>query len=139
MFCSLQCVALAAFHYGFSGVLRFPIGVILFAASAAMLFASVGFPPVITGQLEQFSFQGETVFSFQGRLMVDALLIVGLIIFVGKWFLAVAVAAVIGAVVALKDRETELFNEVFRSPGDSSVGAGYGAGDNLGGYQSVDT
>lgn len=54
-----------------------------------------------------------TVSSFVGRIMIDAVLVVLLWFFVGRIFLAILIAAVIASVAFFKDREIELFNEVF--------------------------
>ena len=135
-------IAVAAFRYAFTGFFAFLIGMPVLCLSVVMtcvyLSSFLPFPPIVMGNLEQFQFQGETAFTFHGRLMVDAVLIVVLWFFMGKTLLAIFTLVLIGAVILLKEREAELFTEVFQA-GSNGGGASAPVGDWSGGYQSVDT
>ena len=111
-------------------------------------------PNPVVETLEEYHFNGETVFTFNGRCFVDLILVIGLIFFEGRILLAILVGGLIAAVISVKDREIELFNFVFGNGGNNSIsginsngegqygqpGVQYSVGDNTtGGYQSVDS
>lgn len=144
-----QLIALASFHYAFSGFFHFFVGTILFVLSFVMMVVNLGSilgpsAAMILQPLERIQTpNGETFFTFHGKLMVDGILFVILIFVVGKWGIAFALLLLTGAVVALKEQEAELFEEVFR-PSDSSSSGGGGVGSSVpgdwsGGYQSVES
>jgi hypothetical protein len=134
--------ALAAFHYTIGGFFHFPIGIVVFAASLAMGLVSVGFPPMVLEHLERFPIPiaDTTIFTFQGRLLVDAVIGFALIFFLKRYILAILTLGLMGAVALWKEKELELFHTVFRAPGDTGTTTpNYGVpDDSLGGYQSVD-
>ena len=126
--------------------------------SLAMVVASIRSmlpqPNPVVETLEEYHFNGETVFTFNGRCFVDLILVIGLIFFEGRILLAILVGGLIAAVISVKDREIELFNFVFGNGGNNSIsginnngegqygqpGVQYSVGDNTtGGYQSVDS
>eukprot|EP00934_Nitzschia_sp_Nitz4_P007943 Nitzschia sp. Nitz4//scaffold26_size159584//69121//69825//NITZ4_002489-RA/size159584-snap-gene-0.31-mRNA-1//-1//CDS//3329545076//7933//frame0 len=140
-------VALSCFHYAMSGFMRFFLGLPLCLLATVMLTVQLGAmlgpsASMALAPLEQLRTpNGETVFTYQGRLLVDGLLALCLIGFLGRWFYAIALIVLAGCIVAFKEQENELFDEVFRSSGSeggvsSSGGAG---GDWAGGYQTVES
>ena len=97
---------------------------------------------VIMSHLERISFpNGETLFTFMGRVMVDAALVFLLWFFMGRILLAILTGGIVVAVAVLKEREPELFQEVFTDSDGAGLGGTSGGtpGDWSGGYQSVDT
>lgn len=102
-------------------------------------------PNPIINTLEEYHFNGETVFTFHGRCFVDLILVIGLFFFMGRILLAIVTGGLIAAVIAVKDREVELYQHIFGGGSSGGLpqnngGVQYSVGDNtMGGYQSVDT
>ena len=103
-------------------------------------------PNALVNTLEEYHFNGETIFTFHGRCFVDLILVIGLFFFMGRVLLAIATGGLIAAVIAVKDREVELYQHVFGGGGSGlpqnyqQNGVQYSVGDNTtGGYQAVDT
>mmetsp|Transcript_109722 Transcript_109722/g.164065 ORF Transcript_109722/g.164065 Transcript_109722/m.164065 type:complete len:161 (-) Transcript_109722:195-677(-) len=139
------CIFLASWHAAFTGFIHFLVGIPLCVLALIMLLVQLA--PVLPAparmpldMLEDLHFNGETVMTFGGRCMVDAILIFILCFYMKKWLLGMFTLALIGSVVALKDKEVDLFEEVFGSGG--SAGGGGTAGDpswTTGGYQTVES
>lgn len=117
---SSKSAAVTSFHYAFTGFLHFLLGIPLFALTLVMLVVQIGpltgmYGNIALSKLEEIKIppNSVTVSSFVGRIMIDAVLVVLLWFFVGRIFLAILIAAVIASVAFFKDREIELFNEVF--------------------------
>jgi len=126
-------VTLKSFHSAFHGLIHFVVAICVCAAGLAMLTVQVwqlaGRPSLpLIDQLDDLYFpggQGENVFSFRGRCLVDLILGVVLIFYIHEIFLGCVIWGIISAVVAVKDREVDLFQEVFVggiSSGDGSDG-----------------
>eukprot|EP00980_Cylindrotheca_fusiformis_P000152 scaffold24_cov128-Cylindrotheca_fusiformis.AAC.25 len=110
------------------------LGLILAFASITMMLVNIGKPPNLMGHIERIKFpaipqvmgQGESFFTFNGRVLVDILLGFCLLIFVGGYVLGILTLLMTGAAFYLKKHQTDLFNELFH---DSDGGA----------YTSVDS
>lgn len=105
---------------------------LLFVLSLAMMVAYIRWPPILMLHMERLTFQGETLFSFPGRVVADLIIVFGLVFFAKKYFPALVTAAIIGAVIKFKDEEYELFEDVFQSPDNNSGGASENMGGNSG-------
>lgn len=72
--------------------------------------------------------EGETLFTFKGRLVVDGITIFCLWFLMGSHFLGFMTAALLAAAFASKTMQPDLHTELFRESGDGG-----------GNYQSVDS
>jgi hypothetical protein len=114
---------------------RLVIGAGMIVLNMAMVFVYTGRPPMAMTYVEQVKFptipgvlpEGETLFTFKGRLVVDAIAIFCLWFFMGSHFLGFMTAALLAAATACKTMQPDLYTELFRETGDGG-----------GNYQSVD-
>ena len=136
----------ASFHAAFTGFIHFLVGIPVCVVAFVMLFVQI--TPMVTNfvpsvrpiveKLEDLYFlQGENAYTFGGRCIIDAVLVFLLIFYMHRWFLGFFVLALIVAVIAFKDTEVDLFQEVFGQGAVGTVGTG-GAGMGGMGGQSQD-
>lgn len=137
----VQCNSLRSILFALQGFpapnfFRFVIGLGVIALNMSMVFVYTGRPPMAMTYVEAFKFPavpgvlpaGESLFTYKGRLVVDAITIVCLWFFMGSHFLGFMTAALLAAATVFKTKEPDLYTELFRESGDGG-----------GNYQSVDT
>mmetsp|Transcript_13091 Transcript_13091/g.30983 ORF Transcript_13091/g.30983 Transcript_13091/m.30983 type:complete len:158 (-) Transcript_13091:157-630(-) len=134
------CNSLRSILYAFQGfpapnLFRFVIGAGVLALNMAMVFVYTGRPPMALAKVESIRFptipgvmtEGESFFTYKGRLVVDGITIFCLWFLMGSHFLGFVTAALLAAATYFKTQQPDLYTELFRESGDGG-----------GNYQSVD-
>jgi len=132
---SLRSILYALQGFPAPNLFRFVLGMAIIALNMSMVCVYTGRPPTAMTYVEAVKFpaipgfmpEGESFFTYKGRLLVDGFTIVCLWFLIGSHFLGFMTAALLAAATIAKTKEPDLYTELFRESGDGG-----------GSYQSVD-